>query len=198
MQHLLIETLFSKTVAGILSVLFNQEKIRLHAREIARKSGIAIGSVQRDLKKLTNAGLLIRTKEGQQVYYTPDQKSPIYDELLKIVSKTMGIIKKIQVALQPLNKNIIIAMVYGSVARGEASERSDLDLLIIGDTSFSEIVSATSQISEETGWEINPIVLSASEYKNKMESGNHFLKSLKNEKTVYLIGNSSELERLEK
>ena len=46
--------------------------------------------------------------------------------------KTMGAADPIRAALRPLAKRIGLALIYGSVARGEDRAQSDIDLLVVG------------------------------------------------------------------
>jgi uncharacterized protein len=61
----------------------------LHVREIARLTGIPIGSLHRELKLLAGAGLLRRTRVGNQVHYQPDPACSVLRELTAIFRKLM-------------------------------------------------------------------------------------------------------------
>ena len=53
----------------ILTLLLVRQGKRLHLREIARQVGTSAGTASRELKRLVEAGAVIRTVEGRQVYY---------------------------------------------------------------------------------------------------------------------------------
>ena len=55
-------------------------------------------------------------------------------------------------ALALLSDRITIALVYGSVARGEENQRSDIDLPIVGDVAFSEVVKALASLQRRQSW----------------------------------------------
>jgi len=63
----------------------------LHVREVARRTGLNLNSVRRELENLETAGLLTSTRKGNLKLYTADQKSPIHEELKRIILKTTGL-----------------------------------------------------------------------------------------------------------
>jgi len=65
----LATTLFSKTRRGILSLLHGHADEAFYLRQIVRAIGVGLGSVQRELKQLTGAGIIRRAVRGRQVYY---------------------------------------------------------------------------------------------------------------------------------
>ena len=47
---------------------------------------------------------------------------------------------------------------YGSIARGEEKASSDVDLMVVGEISFSDVVSTLAKIETKLGREVNPTV----------------------------------------
>ncbi|GAI19127.1 unnamed protein product, partial [marine sediment metagenome] len=99
-------------------------------------------------------------------------------------------------ALAPLVDNISIALIYGSVARGSEYQSSDVDILVVGEVTFAEVVERLSPAQETLGREINPTVYPPAEFKSKIAEGHHFLKSVLSGSKIYLIGDEHELARL--
>ena len=89
-----------------------------------------------------------------------------------------------------------MAFVYGSLARGEGKANSDVDVMIIGEVSFGEAVSALQSAQKMIGREVNPSVYSAREFRAKLQAGHHFLSSVMNAPKVFLVGEERELNRL--
>ena len=73
---------------------------------------------------------------------------------------------------------------------------SDIDLMVIGDVEFREVVSCLTDIENKLGREINPTVYPPEEYKTKIRDKNHFLTSTLREKKIFVIGDEDELRRL--
>jgi predicted nucleotidyltransferase len=63
-----------------------------------------------------------------------------------LVNKTFGIFSILQSALHPLAKRVLVAFVYGSVAREEKTAQSDLDLLVVGKATLEEVLSRLSRV----------------------------------------------------
>jgi predicted nucleotidyltransferase len=143
--------LFSKTRQAILSLLFGHPDESYYLRQIVRRIGFGLGPVQRELKQLTDAGIIRRWDSGHQVYYQANQASPVFKELKSLITKTVGIGDTLRSTLRPLADRITVAFLYGSIARGEENHRSDVDLLVVGDVSFSEVVKALRGAQEDSG-----------------------------------------------
>lgn len=96
--------------------------------------------MQRELKQLSDAGIISRTLRGKQVYYQANTKCPVFAELKSLLIKTAGVGDILRSALAPLTDRIEVALIYGSIARGLENRSSDVDVLVIGDISFAEVV----------------------------------------------------------
>jgi predicted nucleotidyltransferase len=59
-----------------------------------------------------------------------------------MLRKTSGLVEVVANALLPLENKIAVALVFGSIASGTENEGSDIDLLIIGDVDFNEVITA--------------------------------------------------------
>ncbi len=184
--------LFGKARLAILSLLYGQVDRAFYLSEIVRLVGVGRGAVQRELARLTRAGLLIRTEQGQQVYFQANAGAPVFDELRGLVRKTAGIADFLRLSLQPLADRIQTAFVFGSVARGEETATSDIDLLVVGDVSLFDIVSATADIREALGRDLNPTVFPPEEYADKVRAKDHFLTTVLAGPKLYIIGGDDE------
>jgi predicted nucleotidyltransferase len=60
-----------------------------------------------------------------------------------LVNKTIGIFSVLRSALHPLAKRVLVAFVYGSVAREEETAQSDVDLVVVGKATLDEILFTT-------------------------------------------------------
>lgn len=88
------------------------------------------------------------------------------------------------------------AFVFGSIARGEDTIGSDIALLIVGDVSLFDIVSATVGIREALGRDLNPTVFPPAEYVDKIWAKDHFLTTVLAGTKLYVTGGDDELECL--
>lgn len=190
------DALFGKTRQRVLALLFGAPDRRLFLREIARLAGTGLGSVQREVARLTDAGLLRREREGRQTYYRANPDSAVANELRDLMRKTAGAAHVIYESLDALRARVRVAAIFGSFAEGTERAGSDVDVLVIGDVTFGEVVDAVAAAERHIGREINPAVFSPSEYAERLREGNHFLSSLDARSKVYLIGDDDELAGL--
>ena len=144
---------------------------------MARLADGGLAAIQRELKQLTDAGIIRRTKSGHQVYFQANPDCPIAAELKGIIIKTAGAADVLRVALSGLTERISLALIYGSFARGQQHAESDVDLLVVGEVEFAEVVAALSEAQTRLSREVNPTVHSPDEFAAKIGSQPSFLKN---------------------
>ena len=193
---MLSDGLFGKTRQVVLALLYGQTDRSFYTKQILDAVKIGRGTVQRELKNLTDAGIIVREVQGHQVYYRANARCPIFDELKNIVRKTFGVSDVIKKSLSSKAKKIRLAFIFGSVARSSDDRKSDIDVMVVGNISFGEIVDLLSSAEEQLAREINAVVYPVGEFKQKVESDHHFLKNVLAEEKIFLIGDDSELNRL--
>jgi predicted nucleotidyltransferase len=189
-------SLFGHTRSALLTTLFGHADQSFYLRQLVRAVGAGHGAVQRELKHLTDMGLIVRRPQGNQVLYRVNPESPIFREIKSLITKTVGIHDAIRSALAPLEAEIQVAFVYGSVARQKERASSDIDLMVLGSAPFSEVVSALGPAQRVLGREINPTVFPISEFRSKLAAGNHFLRSVMKDKKLFVLGSEHELAKL--
>jgi len=194
----LSKTLFSKTRRAVLSLLYSHVDDAYYVRQIVRAAGVGLGAVQRELKQLSDAGIIRRMVRGHQVYYQANPQCPVFAELKNLVVKTVGVGAVLQAALTPLGDRIDVAFIYGSIARSEEHRDSDVDVLVVGKVTFAEIVSSLGEAQKAIGREINPTVYPPAEFRSKLAAGHHFLNAVLKGPVFFLIGGKRELARLAK
>jgi predicted nucleotidyltransferase len=188
--------LFGKARRAILSLLFGHVDEAFYLRQIVRTTGFGLGPVQRELKQLTESGIIRRTVSGRQVYFQANRDSPIFSELKGIITKTAGIGDTLRASLMPIVGQIEVAFIYGSIAKGEEGLRSDIDLLVVGDVAFADVNLNLQEAQKVLGREISPTVYPPNEFKSKVREKHHFLTSVLKGPKIYLIGDENELGRL--
>jgi predicted nucleotidyltransferase len=193
-----MEALFPGTRRKVLSLFFMHPDKQFYFREVLKLTGTKQGTIQRELKSLTKTGILELETRGNQTYYSVNKSHPIYAELRRIVLKTFGLVDVLRDALSPLRRKIEVAVIYGSIASGEETAKSDIDLLVIGKISFDSLSVAISKAEKELRREINPTLYPTKEFKEKIKRKNHFLRSVLKSKMIFLIGNEDDLARLAK
>jgi len=188
--------LFGKARRSILSLLYGSTDEAFYLRQIVRITGLGLGPIQRELKMLTDAGIVTREKKGNLVYYRANSGSPIFSELKNIVRKTFGVADVIRESLAPISKNIKVAFIFGSVARSTDERRSDIDIMVIGNVSFDAVSLTVDQAENTIQRELNPVVYPLKEFRQKIQDNRHFVKTVLEGEKIFLIGDEGELRRL--
>lgn len=192
----LMDLLFGTTRQRVLAVLLLQQDASFHLRELARMTGSHAGTLGRELDKLTESGLLLRGEQGNQVHYRANRDCPLFDDLAAIFRKTHGVVPTLREALAPLERGIRLAWVFGSVAQGTATDRSDIDLLVVGDVGFVDLVRALNPMQEALRREINPVLYSPDEFQRRMESGEAFARELLDKPKLFVKGDRDDIAEL--
>ncbi len=164
-----------------------------YLRELVRQTGGAVGAVQRELEQLTAAGLVRREVRGKQVYFQANQKAAIFPELQGLFAKTAGLVDILREALMPLADRMHAAFVFGSAARGELHASSDIDLLVVGEASFADVITAIQGAEKRLGRDVNPTVYSADEFRAKVGAKQHFLMTVLAEPKMFVLGSDTHI-----
>ncbi len=177
-------------------MFFVRPEQSFYLRQIVRTAGIGQGAAQRELARWVEAGLIVRTRRGNQVNYQANTASPIFDELKGLAVKTAGVADVLREALAAMADRIRVAFIHGSMARGSENADSDVDVVVVGDVAFGDVTAAFQEAQERIGREINASVYPEDEFRKKLCAGHHFLSSTITGMKIFLIGNEGELGRL--
>jgi predicted nucleotidyltransferase len=189
----LADALFSKTQQRVLGVLFGRPDQSFFANEIVRLSGVGVGAVHRELAALEAVGLVTTTRVGNQKHFQANREAPIFQELRGIVLKTVALADVLRNALAPLAPQIGVAFVYGSVAKGTDTARSDIDLMVVGDRiAYSDLFKFGLAAEQTLGRKVNPTVLSWRELRKESKDDGFHSRVLAQPK-IFVIGSENEL-----
>jgi DNA-binding transcriptional ArsR family regulator len=187
-----LDALFvSKSRIEVLRHLLLDSRGRFYLRELAAAAAVPLRSAQIELKRLTDAGVLLREVSGRQTYYRINDLCPIVPELRSMFVKTIGVGDALRGALAPLAGDITAAFIYGSFARGDVRVESDIDLFVVGNVSLRGVVSALKEVN--VGRVINPTVMSLAELQERLAAGDHFVSTLVASPKVFVVGDENGL-----
>jgi len=182
----------SKLREELLALYFTNPDKKYYLRELERILNFSVGNIRRELIKLESTGLFLSENKGNLVYYYLNQSYPLFEELKSIIFKTSGAPKMLQNILEKFN-SISQAFIYGSFAKGEEKEGSDIDLLIIGEVNEDKLIEVISKLERKLQREINYTIYRKEDFKKKKEEGNPFILDILNEKKIFLIGDKNGL-----
>ncbi len=187
------DALFTTTQQNVLGLLYAQPQRSFYTKEILRITGMGVATIKRELDRMVAAGILGMTRIGNQHHYQANPECPIYQELLGIVKKTFGLTDVISTALAPLSGKIIWSFIFGSVASGKETSGSDIDLMIVGNVGFSEVVGVLYSVQKSLGREINPKIYSKGEWIQMLNNKDAFIKEVLSKSTMDVMGDGNEL-----
>lgn len=180
--------LFGEVHRRLLGLLLMRPEQSFHVREIARLTGVDAGNAHRTLKRMERAGLVSTARVGNQVRYQADRACPIFEELSGIVRKTSGMADVLRDALAPLADRIAVAFVFGAVAKGQEGPHSDVDLMVVGDVAFEDVVPMVHGAHERLRREVNPVVMAPGDFVRKRKSKDRFVARVMAEPKLILLG----------
>lgn len=167
-------------------MLFSPEK-EFYLREISRKINENTNSVRRELNQLLKANLIIQNKKDNLIFYKINKQSPIFTTLKELLLRTESLGSHLREILSK-TENIKLALVFGSFAKNEETEKSDIDLLIVGSIKEDKLIKKIRELENHLGREINYILWSEEEYQKRKETGDSFLKTILSGQKIMLIG----------
>ena len=191
---MLTDVLLGNYRKRILSQLLLHPAEDYHVRELARLTGTTPGSLHKELSRLAQAGLLLRKEQGNQVRYQANRQCPVFPELAGLLRKTTGAAEVVAQALAPLQP--VLALIFGSVARGTETAASDVDLLVITERGFGEVVRALYAAQTTLGREINPVVYTPAELQAQVAEQAPFVANLLAGPHIFLNGTPDDLSQL--
>ncbi len=182
-----LEVLFrSKALVQILKLLFLNQTRDYYLRELADQAGISSSTALRELDKIRPLNLVIKSGRGHITYYKINIDSVIFEDLKRIFLKFELTDEIISKEFEKLN--IKYALIYGSFARGTETETSDMDLLIIGDVDRNSILHSVSELESKIGREINFVLWTEKEFKEKIKQKISLLDNIQKNKVIMIKG----------
>ncbi len=190
----LIDALFGKTKKSVISILFAKPDRSWYLRELARATSTSPTMLGKELDLLTDAGIVCEESDGNRRRVWANPECPIFEELRGIARKTAGLADIVKDALSDI-PGIKVAFIFGSVARGEERSDSDVDVCIVGSASNRAIGEAMNSAEKAIGRPVNALVYKVNELREKVAKGNPFMTKMLSTQKLFLVGDSSELDR---
>jgi len=168
--------LFSDSQSRVFRWLFGQPERSYHLNELLRLTNLGSASLQRELGKLAEAGLVNSEKVGNLRRFQANKDSPVFDELVALTRKTLGAQPLLQEALAPMQEKLELAFIYGSVAKGTDTASSDIDVMVVGnDLLLGDVLKLLLPVETKLGRKINPTLYTPAEYKQRRAQKDSFL-----------------------
>jgi predicted nucleotidyltransferase len=187
------DALFSESQSRLFRWLFGQPERSFHLSELRRLTGLGSASLQRELRKLNEAGLVSSERVGNLRRIQANPKSPIFGELVTLTRKTLGIEPMLREALLPLIPRLRAAWVYGSVAKQTDNAMSDVDVMIVGENlALGEVLEQLLPLEAGLGRKINPTCYSSAEFERRRAEPDSFVNRVLAQPILPLVGEIDE------
>lgn len=193
---MLASLIFSAYRKRVLGLLLLHPDRSYHVRELARLTGSSAGTLHKELSKLTLGGVLNRAEVGNQVRYSANRDCPIFEELASILRKTSGLADVLSEALSGVESQLDFSFVFGSVARGEQNSNSDVDVMVVGEIEFSEVIQALHPTQAILQREINPVVYSRAEFLRRVRANEPFILEVLSKSKLFVVGDEHDIRKL--
>lgn len=185
--------LFTDSQSRLYSWLFGQPERAFHLNELRRLTGLGSASLQRELNRLANAGLVDTQAVGNLRRFQANPQSPVYAELVALTRKTLGTVPVLRDALSPLQPDLQSAWVYGSVAKQTDTARSDIDVMLVGNNLLlSQVLACLEPAEAQLGRKINPSCYSPQEFERRRAEPDSFVNRVLSQPILPLIGDAHE------
>jgi predicted nucleotidyltransferase len=187
--------LFSNVQQRVLALIFGHPDRSFYTSEIVRNVHSGTGAVERELSRLQHSGLVTVERIGNQKHYRANRESPIFEELHSIVLKTVGLAEPLRQSLAPCADNIKAAFVFGSVAKGADTARSDIDLMVIGDDlTYTDLYEGLQKAENTLGRRVNPTFLSIEDWRRKASHKDSIIAKLIMQPKIFIVGSETDLQ----
>lgn len=192
MHDPMLELLFSEYRRKVLSLLFIEAGQAFHVREIARRTATQAGTLHKELSRLAEGGILLRQRQGNQICYQANADCLIFPELAAIFRKVCGPAECLRQVLTGFGEDIERAFIFGSVASGKATAASDIDVLIVGKLSFTDVIQAVYPLQATLGREINPKLYSPEEWRAALAENSAFIQDIMQKPQLWIAGDKDD------
>jgi predicted nucleotidyltransferase len=188
------DALFSRTRKAVIGLLFAQPGQAVHLRELARMAGVSPSMMAKEMELMLRAGLVEERRDGNRRLFQANRSSPVFPELAGLARKTTGVADALREALAAV-QGIELAFVFGSVARGEDTAASDVDLFVVGECEYGELLQACQLAAQALGRPVNPVLYTAAELAERVREGNPFIEDVRRHARISLTGRDDDIAR---
>jgi predicted nucleotidyltransferase len=185
--------LFTDSQSRVFRWVFGQPTRSFHLSELRRLTGLGSASLQRELGKLADAGLIVSERVGNLRRFQANRISPVFAELVDLTRKTLALEPILRDALSPLAPRLRAAWVFGSVAKQTDTASSDVDVMVIGNKlTLGDVLEQLIPAEQALGRKINPTCYSPAEFKRRRAQPDSFVSRVLSQPMIPLIGEADE------
>jgi hypothetical protein len=189
---MLQDLMVSKVRAKLLQTFLAKPKEMFYVRQLVRLTGEEINAVRQELQRMEKLGMVKKESRGNRIYYWFSKDYPLYQDILSMVCKTVGLGGEI---LKKKGKigNIKYALISGRLVKDLPRKPESVDLLIVGEINLPYLAEIVKNEEKNSGREINYSVMTREEFDFRKKRRDPFLFSILTEAKIMLIGEEESL-----
>ena len=185
----LASAIFTDSQSRLFNWLFGEPQRAYHLNELRRLTGLGSASLQREINRLAEAGLVDAQVVGNMRRFQANPQSPVYAELVALTRKTLGTVPVLRDALAPLQPALQAAWVYGSVAKHTDTANSDIDVMLVGNgLLLGQVLTCLEPAEAQLGRKINPSCYSPQEFERRRAEPDSFVNRVLSQPILALLG----------
>lgn len=161
----------------LLNVFLFKPDAQIHQNEVIRMSGLSKNTAMKLLDLFTRQGMLKESRKGNLKLFSLIEEHPVVKQLKILIN-----VSELHAILRSFTSKGFEAYLFGSAARGEDTENSDIDLLIIGKISNDSLADITTRIMKAMNRDVNPVIKTPYEYSNLYKTDKAFYENLERDR----------------
>jgi len=188
------DALFSKVQQRVMALLFGQPERSFYTSEILRHVNSGVGAVDRELNRLQRCGLVTVERIGNQKHYRANKHAPVYEDLRGLLEKTVNVTEPLKRSFERHASGIRAAFVFGSVAKGSDTAKSDVDILVVGDDlNYADLYAAAQEAELALKRPVHPLFMTPQDWQRHVSDEGSVMNTITKSPKLFFIGSEQEL-----
>lgn len=182
----------SKTRRKVLQLFYHHFGETYYLRRIVREIEEEVNAVKREVDILEKARVLHKEKRLNKVFYSLNKSFPLYEEFIRMFTKTNTLSSSLYKNLSKLGKIkfIAISMKY---SKKLPIKEGEIYLLFVGVMVVPELNTIIDEAEKEFGREINYTVMTEDEFAFRKKNNDPFIWRFLKQPKVMLVGQEEDL-----
>ena len=168
-----------KSKVKILRLFMSSDDREYCLDDIAKSTGMSCGTIYPSLNELLETRIIIQRKAGRSILYKINKNHTLFNKIKELIDlEKKSLMNVAKAFVHRLSKDDIVAVVlFGSVARGEFTEKSDVDILVVykDERIKDEIRNLVDNIADSYDVHVVPVFLTQKEIKERIKQFDNFI-----------------------
>jgi predicted nucleotidyltransferase len=174
-----------KSKVKILRLLISNDEREYCLDDIAKSTVMSCGTIYPSLNELLETRIIVQRKVGRSILYKVNKSHILFSKIKEIMElEKNSLLKVAQEFTSSISKEYISAIVlFGSVARGDFTEKSDVDILVVykNEIAKKQVGDVVDTILDTYDVHVMPIFLTQKEIEARVKRFDNFIITVMNE-----------------